>query len=283
MTPPPINEQTATGSNALTQTTVEIHKVALKLPPFNPLDLQLWFCMADLAFNASAIVLESTKFGHILALLDPKHAQEVRDIILQPPTENPYTTLKNELIKRMGSSQEVKTRQLLEHQEIGDRKPSQYLRHLRDLAGTEFPSNVIRQLWLQGLPTQVQAVLATQKNAELNDVADLADSVMEAIRGTSLGRNIAAVQQPNESLDTLLSIKIAQLTLTLREEINAVKGAFNSSRSRSRSRSKSKKRQSDDSDDEDDEKLCWYHRKYGKKAKKCTSPCDFQGNAQGTR
>jgi len=72
------------------------------------------------------------KFTFAVTATDPKYYNEIRDIILNPPQDRSYETLKCELIKRVCSSQKEKTRRLLEFENIKDGKPSQFLRHFRN-------------------------------------------------------------------------------------------------------------------------------------------------------
>jgi hypothetical protein len=58
----------------------------------------------------------------------------VEDIITSPPHHDPYTALKTELLNRLSPTREQRLRQIITHEEMGDRKPSQFLRHLRSLA-----------------------------------------------------------------------------------------------------------------------------------------------------
>ncbi|KMQ91745.1 hypothetical protein RF55_8347 [Lasius niger] len=106
---------------------------------------------------------------------EPKHAREIEDIITHPPTHQKYETIKRVLVQRLSISQEQRIRQLLEHEELGDRKPSQFLRHLSTLAGTTVPDDLLQTLWLGRLPTQMQAILATRNHDKLEDVAEQAD------------------------------------------------------------------------------------------------------------
>ncbi|XP_076380676.1 uncharacterized protein LOC143261933 [Megalopta genalis] len=141
----------------------------------------MWFGMVERSFEASGITTEATKFGYVLGALNPVYAAEVRDIIMNPPNTGQYQRLKTELIRRLSSSQEQKTRRLLESEEIGDRKPSQFLRHLRGLAGNNVSDSVLRTLWMGRLPNSMQVILATQKDAEMDKVADLADAIAETM------------------------------------------------------------------------------------------------------
>ena len=116
--------------------------------------------LVESSFAASGVTSDATKFGYVVGALDPRYAGEVRDIILNPPVTDAYGKLRQEFIKTLRSTQEQKTRRLLEHEEIGDRKPSQFLRHLQGLAGNTVTDEVLRTLWMGRLPAAMQAILA---------------------------------------------------------------------------------------------------------------------------
>jgi len=77
--------------------------VHFKLPPFWPADPQIWFAKveAQLVYYERdyGATVQKTKFHHIVASLAPEFATEVRDLILNPPGEQSYDTLKEQLIK----------------------------------------------------------------------------------------------------------------------------------------------------------------------------------------
>jgi hypothetical protein len=110
--------------------------------------------------------------------LDHRYASEVEDIITSPPKRNPYTTLKIELVKRLSPSKEQRIHQLLAL-EMGDRKPSQFLRHLRSLA-PDAPHDFLRSIWYSRLPSNVRAILAGHPEGDLNAAAHCADHIIEA-------------------------------------------------------------------------------------------------------
>jgi hypothetical protein len=64
-------------------------------------------------------------------------------------------------------------------EEMGDRRPTQFLRHLRTLAGSSVPPDVLRTLWINRLPPNIQAIIAAQSQDALDDVAQLADKIAE--------------------------------------------------------------------------------------------------------
>lgn len=123
-----------------------INQVSIKVPTFIPADPELWFVMLESIFYIAGITQDSTKFGHVLDALDQRYILEVRDVLLRPREEQSYELLKTELIKRLG---EQNTRRRLENEPLGDRQPSQFLRHLRGLAGIECPEDVLQTVWLE--------------------------------------------------------------------------------------------------------------------------------------
>ena len=101
----------------------------------------------------AGITCEATKFGYVVAHLQPKYVMEVEDIIDSPPESGQYEALKAALIKRLSDSSSMRMRKLFEGEEIGDRTPSQFLRHLRNLAGTSVNEEFLSNLWTARLST----------------------------------------------------------------------------------------------------------------------------------
>jgi hypothetical protein len=62
---------------------------------------------------------------------------------------------------------------------MGDRKPSQFLRHLRGLV-PYVPDDFLRSIWFSRRPSNVQAILAGQPEEDLNAAAHRADRIIEA-------------------------------------------------------------------------------------------------------
>lgn len=175
-----VDPGTLSGTSDETMSMNESHvfKVGVRVPPFWAEEPEIWFAQVEGQFSMSGITSDSTKFNYVIAHLDNQHSREVKDIIVDPPATQKYEKLKTELIKRLSASNEKKIKQLLMHEELGDRKPSQFLRHLKGLAGTEVPDDFLKTIWTSRLPHGVQAVLAGQPIAtSLEDLADLADRV----------------------------------------------------------------------------------------------------------
>ena len=156
--------------------------INLKLPPFWPADPDLWFAQVEAQFSTRGISAQRTKYDYVVASLSPEFAAEVRNLILDVP-DRPYDTLKRALIERTCPPQQRRLQRLLHSTELGDRKPSQLLHHMRQLledvvADADRP--LLRELFLQRLPTTVRMVLAsTATDTSLEAIAQLADRVMD--------------------------------------------------------------------------------------------------------
>ncbi|UYV74544.1 hypothetical protein LAZ67_12000082 [Cordylochernes scorpioides] len=201
----------------------------------------------------SPITNDDTKFSYLISLLPPSTAIEVREFIISPPPDNKYDALKKAIIKCTADSEFKKLQQLLTQEELGDRLPSQLLRHLRQLIGESkaVSDTTLKMLWMQRLPKNIQIILTTQEQASLNSLADLADRVMEI------------TSSPSSSTSTL-----EKELASLRAEISALKIDLNKkeeriSRSRSRSSSSSQK-SSPNSYRKYNPKgsWCWYHFRF---------------------
>ena len=259
-----------------------VSAVTVKILPFWPADPQVWFAQVEAQFSTRNITSQRTKFDHVVAALAPEFATEVRDLLLQPPADTPYDVLRAQLIKRTAASEQRCLRQLFTAEELGDRTPSQLLRRLQqllgDAAGPNPDNTFLRELFLQRLPGHVRMVLASSGDIPLEALATLADKVMEVASPSVSSVNVA----PLTSEVGQLRSEVTQL----REMIAALKIAPSNPHRRARSRSQSTSTASPRSSspappptgNPPSASLCWYHRRFGDAARKCTSPCSWTGN-----
>ncbi|XP_071574403.1 uncharacterized protein [Temnothorax nylanderi] len=252
---------------------LHINRVGLRMPPFWPEEPELWFAQLESQFVICGITQDSTRYAYALSQIDTRFAKEIKDVITSPPAENKYGTLKQALIQRLSASQEQRTRQLLEHEELGDRKPSQFLRHLRGLAGTVVPDNLLRTLWLGRLPAQMQVILATRQGDRLEDVAEQADRIHEVNdRAMVAAVTPAGAEKTLETQIQALTKQVAALTTRFSNERNRSWRA-NQPRGRGRSRSRSRSRGHTKGFTMEH---CYYHRTFKDQARKCEEPCTYK-------
>jgi hypothetical protein len=59
-----------------------IHRPAVRLPPFWPDRLGLWFATAEAQFDLASVASEKTKLKYVISQLEYRHAAEVEDTII---------------------------------------------------------------------------------------------------------------------------------------------------------------------------------------------------------
>lgn len=245
----------ATPSNGI------ISRVTIKPPPFWQHNPVLWFAQLESQFVLAQITTDETKYSYVVAALTEDLAAEVQDILASPPETERYAAIKNALIMRLSQSEAKRLEKLLRTEELGDRTPSQLLRRLRTLASNTVTDDVLRNIWLSRLPADTQKIL-TVCPGDLNALAQTADRIFEMYPTTGVAALTAS--QGNTTSATLSSLQsqLAELTIQVSALQKAHKGQRKRYRSKSRNRSPAPTHN-----------ICWYHRKFGKDARKCIPPC----------
>ena len=251
-------------------TPARVGTVSVKLPPFWPADPQLWFAQVEAQFSTRSITAQKTKFEYVIASLSPEYATEVRDLLLQPPNENPYDVLKEQLVKRTAASEQLRLQQLLSTEELGDRKPTQLLRRMQQLLSGTTPGlpdgAFVRELFLQRLPSNVRMVLASARpDTSIDELAQMADKIVE-------------VATPSVSAVTTTPPHITVEMEQLRSEVAHLTNLVKSLTQRRRSPSPNRHRRQSPTD-----VLCWYHQRFGDSARNCIEPCSKSGNGTASR
>ena len=260
--------------------TTTIQAVSLKLPPYWPADPLLWFAQVEAQFSTRNISAQKTKYSHIVSSLTPEIAQEVRDLLLNPPDEEPYDKLKATLIKRTALSEQQRLQKLLTDVDLGDRKPTQLLRRMEQLLGAcKLEESILVQLFLR-LPSSVQLVLASSgDDLKLEKLAKLADHIVEVATPT-----VSSVSAPSNDASEITRLREQVEKLT--RQVQKLSSRLESRNSRGRSRSpdndsrgardKSSERTKADSNTEG---KCWYHARFGDKATKYRAQCSENSEA----
>ena len=72
--------------------------------------------------------------------------EEIEDILEEPSTERKYERVKTAFIKRLSDSTSRQIRKILKREELGDRIPFRFLRHVRGMAGKTVPEEIVKEL-----------------------------------------------------------------------------------------------------------------------------------------
>ncbi|GFQ66487.1 peptidase A2 domain-containing protein [Trichonephila clavata] len=244
---------------------------AVKIPPYNFSDPQLWFSTCERTFAlgvSKAITDTGTKFNYIVSNLPPEAAAILRDLIIIPDETDPYGAIKVQLIQRTSESSQQEIRKLLTGEELGDRKPSELLRTLNRRASSHnVPKELMLELFLLQLPTSVQTILASITPITVEKAAEVADRILEvSTPNVSLSTNAIASSSENRILQEIERLNRRVDDLTMRQRTPERRNN-SSSRNPSQNRSFSRSRES---------RFCWYLRKFQERAKRCNSPCSYK-------
>lgn len=245
--------------------------VSSRIPEFWCDQPRLWFVQCEAILGPQKLSDEA-RFNLVVAKLGKDVIQQVSDILLKPPETKKFDVLKERLLKAYEESEIRQFQKLLSGMELGDQKPSQLLRRMKDLAREKIPDETLRIMWQGHLPSSVRAVLAVSESQDLENLAAIADKIME----TSRPLQVAEVQSSTLSDSSFILAEIAKLSLKIRDmerSRNHFK-RFNNNRSRSRSTSRARNmsRRTPDSPDW----LCYYHHKFRQRAMKCVEPCAWK-------
>lgn len=259
------------------ETHVGAVSLAARIPDFWVDMPEVWFARVN-AILAPQKLSDETKFDLILSKLSKETISELTEIILNPPATEKCKTLKTKLLALYEDTNNARIKKLLRDIELGDQKPSQLLRKMKDLAKKNFPDETLRILWEERLPAQVRAVLAVTVTLDLNELAAVADKVLEAARPAQ----IAAVTQQQPGQAATGNSDVA----TIMAEIAKLNARFdNLTRARPRSRSMQRRptnapRPSPSRRRED--WLCFYHYRYRERARRCLQPCAWNKRTSAT-
>jgi hypothetical protein len=220
--------------------------VALKLPALWEDDLESWFLQTEAQFNLRGITDQRTRYYHLVAVLSTSNAAKVKDIIRDPPSSRPYSALKGALLSKYELTEYERAAAIM-NISLGDRKPSELMDQLLTLLGNHEGGILLKFRFFSLLPDFVRSGLSTT----YSDITDLQKLAAEADKIYLTGRD-SRYMTPGIS------------AATDDAEVDRVKRFARPSRKAHK---------------EPTEGLCYYHSRFGAKAKKCTLPCNWPGNA----
>ena len=244
-----MSQQQATTSQQ--QATNTAAAVTAKLPDFYTHNPEGWFINAEAQFALAKITDEKTKFYHAVKTLDPKTSEEIQHFLTEQCQNNdqqatPYTNLKKQLLKVFGKSKTSKMAELLTMHSFNENGAESTLRRMRVLC-TDMDTMLQCKL-LSMAPLSTRTAVASQEFETAEDLAQALDKARE--REKFISPSISSVSEETQQYDIAAASKTA---------------TFNRARQ-------------DKAKHTDNRTICFYHDRFGYKAKKCTgAPCKFAG------
>lgn len=258
------------GTTAMTAGNASIEAAnAVHIPPFWKENPHLWFAQVEAAFAIHRVTSDETKFRYVILYLDHSVLPLVADIIASPPDGDQYKTMKDRLTSVLGETSATRLRKLLTSHELGDDKPSVFLQRLRNLAEGQVSDGVLRTIFMEQLPENVRTILAISEVADLSKLAMQADKILEMTKPTALAiQTVNAESNPLDKMATEIATLTKQMA-KLRKQTRSRSRSGDRGRQHYRGRTRSKTRAAIEN------KICYYHCRFGKEAKKCEEPYDW--------
>lgn len=229
--------------------------VALKLPDFWLHDPPSWFVHVEAQFALRGVSADDTKYHHLVASLDPLSTRRVMTLLRDPPAQGKYTALKALLLRRYSLSDAERAEKLLSLAGLGDGTALELMESMLSLLGADDGGFLFTHLFLRQLPAPVRAGLANSPLLATKDYRSLAEEADRILLATrSFG--VQAIVQDSPAFPPAPSPMLQGPS-----DSSTVAGI-----AARRHRGKG---------------LCFYHQRFGAKARRCLPPCSFQTQGNG--
>ena len=227
-----------------------VYAASVKLPELWQHNPRAWFQHVEAQFQLRGVTQDSTKYFYVVAALDSSTTARAMTLLEAPPAVGKYDALKALLLRLFELSELEKADRLLSLNGLGDGKPSELMEKMLSVLGSADPAFLFTHIFLRQLPAPVRTALASSPLATAKDYRALsaeADRVFLASRQQFVHALLPHHAAPPPPMDDCVDTAAA---VTAR-------------------------RQPDDG-------LCYYHARFGAKAKQCRKPCSYrvQGNAR---
>lgn len=278
--------------NLKTETAHSLYPSNIRIPAFWKNQVKAWFNYIECLFKLSNVSRDEVRYALVVSALDSLALEQISDILANPPLGDKYRTVKLRLEGAYSESQQMRISRLLSGLTLGDERPSQLLRRMKTLARDEVSERFLMSIWLQRLPDQIRLFISAN-DGNLDQLGQLADRLMETLGErsftessmlTSIGSNpsnqeryitLAEFDRRTQSIldriDSMAGVRNQNVETATNQNLRPA-FAHRRTRSKSREGDRSQIGRSD---------VCWYHRKFGEKATRCTIPCAYkkpQGN-----
>lgn len=147
----------------------------VKLPSFWAEKPALWFAQVEAVFALNRVTSDFDMYDYIVSELSNDVISLVEDIIVNSANlqvTDRYDYLKQEVIGRMCIKQ-------LKNEKIGSMKPSEFLAHLLTKADSRVSEEIIKEIWIDGLPSNVKEFVEGENCDNLDLLIKIADKVFE--------------------------------------------------------------------------------------------------------
>jgi hypothetical protein len=248
------------------------HQQLVKLPGFWTEDPVSWFRLAEGQFALRNVTDPVARYYHVLASLSQDAVRLVRHVLHEDTGPLSYDNLRTSLASHSLSNYQ-KMERMMRLPPLGDRKPSVMLAEMLEFCPAgESSTAVFAYLFLQRLPREIRVLLSEDDPADMRAIADKADRLIamhvpqghDACATVSLedddGDLVAAMGSEKRRKKFLVSKRQGQ-----QQQASAERQGGSSRRGADRAASPRTS-------------MCYYHAKFGERAKYCQEGCLWPEN-----
>jgi hypothetical protein len=236
----------------------------------------MWFSQAEAQFRRARVTAETTMYDYVLMKLPQDVVMSVRALVSAIEAdpvkqEQSYTLMKEALLGSYGMTKWQMAYSLLDHPDLGDRRPSAMMAEMLSLRyETTAPDSLFLALFLRRLPASIRDHLAAANHTTATEMATHADILWDA-------RSTTAVSAVTDSL-AAVSVRSASPRYSRSPDRRARSPVNRGGGGRQPPRPPTPGRQ-DGKSSSNKNKWCFNHKKYGDKAYTCCwDKCKFAEN-----
>jgi hypothetical protein len=248
----------------------------IKLPSFWPEDPASWFRLAEGQFALRNVADPVTRYYHVLAALSVDSVRLVRHVLHDDTGPESFTRLRASLLASHSLSNYQKMERMMRLPPLGDRKPSVMLAEMLEFCPAgEATMAVFAFLFLQRLPREIRVLLSEDDPVDMRAIAEKADRLIAM-----------HVPQSHDSCAAVAAEDIAEDS----DVVAALQGA-RSRKDKGHRRpqqpppqQKALGRRFDISKQASEKgtplrtSMCYYHAKFGERARYCQEGCVWPEN-----
>jgi hypothetical protein len=257
---------------ALQQHSLQPGLQKVTLPPFWPQDPTAWFQHIEAEFLIARVPLTSYLcYLHVIRALPAEVITAIRDITSQITAEslNAYAVVKQALLQRFTSSPLQRCYQLLDSPPLGDRNIAAHYSQLRSLIPAD-ADVLFNAIFLRTLPPHISTALASKAELPSAELAAAASQMQHTVTAQAAVATAAPLPPSPPP-----SISAAPARCSGRSPGHS---SYGQQRQATPHRRRSPSRDSRRSSSQDSRRrLCWYHQKFGRQARRCdTQNCSWE-------
>jgi hypothetical protein len=227
----------ALAAQAAAAVPAQVAHVAVKLPEFWVKDPKMWFSQAEAQFRRARITAETTMYDYVL-------------------------------LGSYGMTKWQMAYSLLDHPDLGDRRPSAMMAEMLSLRfQTTAPDSLFLALFLRRLPASIRDHLAAANHTTATEMATHADILWDA-------RSTTSVSAVTDSL-VAVSVRSASPNRCTKSPDRRARSPVRRGHRRGGGRQPPRRPTPGRPDGKN---ICWTHKKYGVDATNCRPGCEWAEN-----